>query len=598
MIARIIRGHSGTVLAGIAILALWPAIFSNPYDLRLFTLAGIYALLVLGYQFVFGHAGALSLTQGTFFGLGAYIAGLLAVRQGWGFEITVILAVAGSLVLACIVAIPVLRLESHYFALATLGVSQIAWLVAIRWEWLTGGANGIPGVPPLSLFGISFGHGLGLAVLVWACVGAVAAFARQITRGLYGRAFQIVRADPMAAQAIGLDPAALRFTGFLLSAAIGGLAGALHVHTARVVSPETLDFHVMVTCLAMTVIGGRTRIAGAILGAILLIHLPEWFRFLERYYLIAYGGALLLMIAAAPEGIADLAARWLGRGHIPAPLPLPSASLGFRRKTPPTEGLVFETVALGKRFGGVQALDDVSLCVRPGELVGLIGPNGSGKTTLIDVATGIHSPDSGRVRLLGADIAGLAQFRIAHAGIGRTFQTPRLPDEMSVLDVIALACASRRGVGFMAALGAPWQDPDFAAARGEAMRLLGELGVDAIAMRRCASLPHGERRRVELARALALDPCILLLDEPAAGLGETEQADLARRLKSLAEDRLAILVIEHNMPFLLPLAERVYCLEAGRLIASGSPRDVIANPKVVAAYLGPARAPLLGGDRQ
>jgi len=598
MIARFISNKPGALLAGIAILVLWPAIFSSPYDLRLFTLAGVYALLVLGYQFVFGHAGALSLTQGTFFGLGAYIAGLLAVRQGWGFEATVVVAVAGSVLLACIVAIPVLRLESHYFALATLGVSQIIWLIAIRWEWLTGGANGIPGVPPLSLFGISLGQGLALAALVWACVAAVAALSWQITRGLYGRAFQFVRSDATAAQAIGLDPAALRFAGFLLSAAVGGLAGALHVHTARVVSPETLDFHVMVTCLAMTVIGGRTRIAGAILGAILLIHLPEWFRFLERYYLIAYGGALLLMIAAAPEGIADVAARWLRRGHLPAPPPAPSASVGFTRRKASGNGPVFETLALGKRFGGVRALDDVSLKVSAGELVGLIGPNGSGKTTLINVATGIHPPDTGQVRLLGAEIAGTSQFRIARAGVGRTFQTPRLPDDMSVLDMIALARAGRYGVNFARAVAAPWRDPDFAAAKGEAMRLLGEFGTDSIAMRFCGSLTHGERRRVEIARALALDPCILLLDEPAAGLSEAEQADLARRLGSLARSGLAILVIEHNMPFLLPLAERVYCLEGGRLIASGSPSDVIADPRVVAAYLGPQPAPIASGGQR
>jgi branched-chain amino acid transport system permease protein len=589
MIAWASRGIHLPLLVGLATLVLWPIVFGTSYDLRVFTLGGIYALLVLGYQFIFGHAGALALTQGTFFGLAAYVTGILGARYGWTFAYTFPLSIAAPLVLAVIVAVPVLRLESHYFALATLGIGQVMWLIVIKWEPLTGGANGIPGVPGVALLGLAVPRGWPILLVVWGLVVVTAIVAWQIMRGPYGRAFHVMRENPIAAQSLGLDIGALRFVAFLLSAAYAGIAGALYVHTIRVISPEVLEFHVMVACLTMVVVGGRTRIAGAVLGAVLLVHIPEWFRFLDKYYLIAYGLVLLAAIIAAPDGLIGAIEQARAR-LFPEQPPAPPAAVPLRSRRraaadDPATALL-QVQGITKTFGGVRALDAVSLELWRGEILGLIGPNGSGKTTLVNVMTGIYKPDGGTVRLAENNITGLPPFRITRRGIARSFQNLALIDGMSALDNVAVARAAVEGVGLRQALAAPPADPVSARARGQAMHLLEALGVGAVAMRPCGSLAYGLKRRVEIARALALEPALLLLDEPAAGLNAAEQADLASRLRILAESGLTLLVIEHNMPFLMPLATRMICLDYGQVIGEGTPTEIRANPRVIEAYLG------------
>ena len=569
MTAWISRGLRAPLACGALCLAAWPFVFSGDYDLRLFTLAGIYVLLVLGYQFIFGHAGALSLTQGAFFGLGAYATAILALR-GWTFPVSFPLSIAVAVALAIVVAVPVLRLESHYFALATLGISQVLLLVCREWVSLTGGVNGLSGVPGFVIVGRVIPHGLPSLTLVWALVAAGAGLAWQIQRGLSGLGFHLVRSAPAAAGAIGLDAGRFRLAAFLLSAAYAGAAGALFVHVNGIVSPDVLEFPLMVTCLAMTVIGGATRIGGAFAGAVLLQYLPEWFRPLDKYYLIAYGAGLLVMIVAAPEGLIGAAARLRQRWRpeqpaAPEPQPLPA------RAVVTTAGLAFRHVS--KSFGGVTALHDVSFELRRGEILGLIGPNGSGKTTLINVATGLERCDGGEVRYGNQPLTASQPFAIARLGIARTFQNICLVRELTALDNVAAA----RSI-----------DPQahITAARREAMHLLATHGLAAAAMARAGDLPHGVQRRIEIARALALQPELLLLDEPAAGLSEREQMELAAQLRTLRAQGLTLLLIEHNMPFLSGLADRLVCLHEGRVIAEGSPEQVRRDPRVVAAYLG------------
>jgi branched-chain amino acid transport system permease protein len=574
-------------MLGALALAIWPLVFSSAYDLRVFGLAGIYAILVLGYQFIFGHAGALALTQGMFFGLSAYITAILGARFGWPAAITLPLSILGPVLAAALVAIPVLRLETHYFALATLGLAQIALLVAIKWEDLTGGANGLSGVPPLALFGVAVPNGPPLIAVIWGGVALCAFLAWQAMRGLYGRAFQVIRTNPLIAGAIGIDAGRWRFAAFLAGAAYAGLAGALHAHMLRVVSPEVLEFNVMVVCLSMAVVGGRTRVAGAILGALILVHLPEWLRGFESYYLIVYGAVLLAMIVVAPEGLVGLldavlpaAGSQAIRSRTNVPWPLRPRSC---------DAPLLELRGIGKRFGGIRAVSDVSLDVRPGEIVGLIGPNGSGKTTLLNIISGIHPADEGALIFAGDEIGAERSFEIARRGIGRSFQLASLVDDMSAIDNVAVAHAGRADRDsflrtFLAA-GA------LAQARGRALHLLKELGIERHAWDSAATLPQGVRRRLEIARALALNPRLLLLDEPAAGLTSAEAADLATRLRALAQQGLAVLVVEHNMQFLLPLADRIICLGGGRVIAAGRPDDVRNDPAVLEAYLGTSGDP-------
>jgi branched-chain amino acid transport system permease protein len=574
--------RSPLALLGVLLLAAWPFVLSSAYDLRVFGLAGIYAILVLGYQFIFGHAGALALTQGMFFGLAAYITAILGARLGWPAEATLPLAVLGPVLVAALVAIPVLRLETHYFALATLGLAQVALLVATKWETLTGGANGIAGVPPIQLFGFTIANGLPMVAVIWGAVAICGFLSWQATRGLYGRVFQVMRANPLVAGAVGIDAARLRFAAFLAGAAYAGLAGALHAHMLRVVSPDVLEFHVMVACLSMAVVGGRSRVAGAILGAVLLVHLPEWLRGFESYYLIVYGAALLAMIVAAPDGLvglieAAMPSRW--------PSAIATDAKAVRRAKPPDAALL-SVSGVSKRFGGNQALRDASLSVAPGEIVGLIGPNGSGKTTLLNIISGLYPADSGTIAFAGGDIGKARPFEIARRGIGRSFQLVSLVDEMPALDNVAVACAGRSDAAPVVeqiASTAPLRN-----ARAQALALLAELGAAQHAWDRAGTVPQGVRRRIEIARALALAPRLLLLDEPAAGLGPAERGDLAARLRALAGQGLGVLIVEHNMPFLLPLADRVVCLDTGAVIAAGKPDDIRQNPAVRRAYLGSA----------
>lgn len=552
--------------AGAAALCLYALFGATPYGLRVLTVAGVYALAAIGFQIVFGLAGALSLAQGAFFGLGAYASGILSSQLGWDFAATLPVALAVPLLVALVVGLPVLRLESHYFALATLGIAQILLLAAVNLPTLTGGANGLAGVPGVVLFGWPVPRGLPLALLVWGFVAVGGVLAWRMSVGRWGRALTLVRDDPMVAATLGLDVGRLRLGAFALSALFGGAAGALAVHTQRVVSPEVLEFPVMVTILTIAVVGGRGRVVGAVLGAVLLLHLPEWLRGLERGYLLVYGVALLLTIVLAPHGLTGLVERRLpARARpLPAPRPLP-ASAAVHPEPLRVEGL-------RKAFGGVWAVDGVSLAVPRGAILGLIGPNGSGKTTLINLVSGLERADAGRVLVAGCDVTTRRADARARLGVARSFQAGALPPAATVLEAVAAArLAGSRGVG---------------EAEGQAMAVLLRLGLGEHAATPCGGLPAGLRRRVELARALARQPAVLLLDEPAAGLTDAEKRELARHLRALAAEGLGILLVEHDMGFLLPLATRVVVLDQGRTLYDGPPQGVREDRRVVAAYLG------------
>ncbi len=581
------RGLNLPFAAAATGLALYGVFLANAYEQRVLTVAGIYALLAIGYHFIFGLAGALSLAQGAFFGLGAYTTGILGARLGLPFAATFPLSLCVPVAVAAVIAAPVLRLASHYLALATLGIAQVVLLVAVNWETVTGGANGIPGVPGIVLFGSALGRGLPVMAFVWAVTALAAVLAWQVTRGHLRLVFAQMRTDEIGARSLGVDTARLRLAAFLLSAAYGGVAGALYVHTIGVISPEALEFPVMVVCLTIAVVGGRTRVAGAIIGAVLLIHLPEWLRFLEGTYLLAYGAVLLAMIVVAPDGILGRLEwlRWRVWPEPPSGVPAPRPLEPRRFPAPGTPVLQVEDLA--KSFGGLVAVDGVSLSVAAGEIVGLIGPNGSGKTTLVNLVTGVERPDRGRVACAGQDITGARQVSVARVGVARTYQAAPMLPSLSVLDCVATArCA---GDGFGSALIGGTRA--LRRAEAEAASVLQDMGLADLAAAPAAGLPHGARRQIDLARALAVQPILLLLDEPAAGLSAAEQAALADRIRALAQAGAAVLIVEHNMPFLLPLADRLVCLDAGRLIAAGTPDAVRQDARVVEAYLGaPAEA--------
>ena len=464
---------------------------------RLATLVGIYALLGLGYQVVFGQLRALNLAQGALFGVGAYATALTAPYLG---PFALLVAPLASAAVAALAAPPILRLQSHYFALATLALASLINLVAVNAESLTGGANG--------LVGFTLGlRGATLVLLVWSVLlVAVAAYA-WVFNGAMGEKARLLREAPLVAASVGLSAALWRFTAFVIGGACAGLAGGFSAALTGVVSPEVTGFSIMLLCLTAVVVGGARHPLGAVLGAAIAVLLPELFRGLQGSWLLAYAAATLAVVLWLPEGLAGL----FGRRHA-LPIPMVAAPVSGQR-------LALDHVS--KRFGGVEALRDVSFTVDRGEIVGLIGSNGSGKTTLLNTISGLEPADSGTITLDAAHLERLPAHAIARRGIGRTFQTP----------------------------------------------------ID------------GETRGAGLARALATGAAFLLLDEPAAGLGDRDRALLAGQLRGLRRNH-GILLVDHDVDLLTRVCDRLVCLDGGKVIASGSPAEVRADPGVRASFLG------------
>ena len=393
-----------------------------PFGQRMVTLVGIYALMGVGYQLVFGQLGALNLAQGALFGLGAYALTLLAPATGvLAFPLAALVTAAT----AALVCGPLLRLQSHYFALATLALAALVNLVAVHAEDLTGGANGLAG------FTVALPTGVALLALVWTClIAMVLAYAR-FFRGLAGHQARLLREAPLAAATVGIDGGRWRFAAFVIGAALAGLAGGFSATLSGVVSPDVTGFPIMILCLTSVVLGGSRHPVGAVLGAALAVCLPELLRDLQGAWLLAYAAATLIVVRWAPEGVAALIDRWRGTAAAATTLPmLPKrlASSGGPRE------LVLERVS--KSFGGVAALSGVSFAVDRGEVVGLIGPNGSGKTTLLNVIGGLERADAGTIRLDDRRLDDLPPHRIARAGVGRTFQTLPLADDTRRGDIV------------------------------------------------------------------------------------------------------------------------------------------------------------------
>jgi len=486
-----------------------------------------------------------------------------------------------------LVGLPALRLRTFYFAMSTLGFATIVTQVALAWTDVTGGGVGLPG----PAFAAPFDSTTGFYALCVAVAALVTLLSANLGFSRFGRALVALRDAEVAAEACGVRKAPLLMSVFLFSGAAAGVAGALFASLQSYITPDAFTFDLSVLFFTAILIGGRGAVVGPLLATVLLTVLPEFAAPLVAWSTFLYAALLLLVVLLAPGGIAHLLDR-SGRKplhtdrHVTPRLALVPGLLERGVEVQPAGGMLcLRGVEL--RYGAVRAIDGLDLDVRPGEVHGLIGPNGSGKTTTLNAISGFGVPQAGRIEAAGAVLQPGAADRRAAAGIARTFQTPRLAGEASVLDNVLLGCtAAARSTVLGAMLTLPGARREEAAMRERGLQALRAVGLERLAAVRADRLQHSELRFVEIARALAGRPDFLLLDEPAAGLSPDEIERLGGLVRAVAAAGVGVLLVEHHADLIFAVCDRVTVLNLGRVLAAGTPAEVQAHREVVEAYLG------------
>ncbi|MFC0388444.1 branched-chain amino acid ABC transporter ATP-binding protein/permease [Muricoccus vinaceus] len=571
------RGLPVLALAIVAVLAASTLAPTSGYILNIVMQAATYAIGVAGLVVVLGYCGQISLAQAAFFGLGAYGVGLGTTDFHLPFFVSLLLGVAVATGFGIALGLASLRLGGHYLAMVTISFQQIVTLVLTNWIGLTHGPDGVKSIPRPSLPGLELDRGDRYLALCLVALMAVTWYAWRLKTTRLGRAMQAVRDNEIAASTCGIDVFRTKVLAFAISALLGGLGGGLFAGAFSYISPDQFAFGESIVLLTMALLGGVQSPFGALLGTTLLVLLPEWLRFLRNIYLAVYGAAVILIMVFLPDGLWGFVANRLRRatpieGTVP-PLPLLSQT-----GTASSEAALAIT-GLAKHFGGLKALDGVDLSVRRGAVHALIGPNGSGKTTFINVATGLYRPTAGTIRLAGQDLTTAPAHERTRRGLARTFQNIRVFRGMTVLENVMIG-AERPGNDIA-------EQPALVVSR--ALAALDFVGLRADANRLVGTLSYGHQRYVEIARALAGNPHILLLDEPAAGLNMTEKHELGLLLRRLKGHGLTILIVDHDMNLVEQVADHITVLNFGRRIADGTPREVLTDPDVIAAYLGEPR---------
>lgn len=515
--------------------------------------------------YVLLNAGIFAVPQVGLMAIGAYVSAIVSVDAGLPFVVALPAGALASAVVGLGLAALVGRLHGIYLAIASIAFSEIVRVAVLNLP-LTGGSQGKVGIPRSAN-----------DIWITACVVAAVAALVALRRSRAGLAISAIRVDPLMARHQGVDVVRYRTWLFGASGLLAGTAGALHVHMSGFVEPSQFDFELLTQLLAVVVIGGMTYVAGSFVGAAIIFGLPFTLSALADYQVLVNGLLIVAMVAFAPQGILGLFHPPAGRRPAPQVLkPDADAHAPVQlRATPPPAGRgipVIEVHNASMHFGGLAAVDGVSLVARSGEVLGVIGPNGSGKTTLLNVLSGVYTPSGGTGTLLGADLAGLwgRSHRLANAGIARTFQTIRLMEEDTALVNVAL--------------GVPAADEGNRFERARA--LLQENGLGNVADTVVGELPYGVRRRVEICRALARRPRLLLLDEPTAGMNPQERQEVFDTVASVRATGVAVVVVEHDVATMRTFCDRLLVLDFGKVIAEGDPDSVLSTKEVIHAYIG------------
>ena len=546
-------------------------------------MVGINVILTASLNLTTGYLGQLALGHAGFMSVGAYGAALFTMYSGLpsGVSFPVALLIGGIIaaVFGIAIGIPALRLKGDYLAIITLGFGEIIRVLITNVDF-TGGAKGLRGIPRITNFAY---------VYVVAVITLIVLYT--LLRSRQGRAIISIREDEVAAEASGINTTYYKLLAFTISAFFAGVAGGLYAHYLSVLDPTNFDFNYSIEILVMVVLGGMGSLTGSVIAAIVLTVLPEALRDFASARMLIYSVLLIVMMIFRPSGLLGTRefSLWGLISRIKNMIFRTGNNAGAQDTTatvPPRDML--EVKDLGIQFGGLKALQGLSFTMNPGEIVGLIGPNGAGKTTVFNLLTAVYQPTTGSIMLEQKSLLGKNTHQITEMGIARTFQNIRLYKELSVIDNVKIGFHDQMNYSTTnAIMRAKFYWKEEALIEKQAMELLAVFDMEHLAHAKASNLPYGAQRKLEIARALASKPRLLLLDEPAAGMNPTETAELMNTIR-LIRDRfqVAILLIEHDMSLVMGICERIIVLDYGQVIANGTPEQIRRDPKVIGAYLG------------
>lgn len=590
------RKRLGLLTAAIVTIAIAPFLpFIDNYWIDIGFYFGIYTLLGLSLNIVLGEVGLFDLGHTGFYAIGAYVTAILNTT----FHIPILVLLPVSVLVAGLfawmVTAPVIHLKGDYLCIVTIGIGEIVRLTMINNPFgLTGGPNGINGIDT-PVFIVPIVSSRQFYYLIWALIAIVIFGLVRLQRSRVGRAWNYIREDEVAAEALGINVRHYKLAAFVLGAGIAGMAGNIYASKQMSVSPESFTFMESSLLFCIVLLGGLGSIPGTVLGALAITIFPEIFRPLAQYRLMFFGLALLVMMIFKPAGLmprqresgeklrsALSKKRREAKGRL-------TGNDGCRKDMPPpgrAENLL-EVKDVHLSFGGVTAVAGIDAEIEAGKITALIGPNGAGKTTLFNLITGIYKPQAGSIRFNGEDISGQSPHAIAGKGIARTFQNIRLFPSLTCLENVLSGQHCRGKAEFTASLlHLPSQQDEETQMLDFSLQCLDRVGLSDSTDKLAASLPYGKRRYLEIARALALRPELIVLDEPSSGLNDAETEELAQLLLSLLHDGLSVLLIEHDMHLVDRVSDHVIVMQSGKKIAEGKMCDMRKNPLVIEAYLG------------